>query len=66
MDYYIIPAELAEKLSLVNFRTGDREHGYIVNTSDLAVIGIETAKQQGARYVSAWEAKKTIEQIRNK
>lgn len=66
MDYYIIPAELAERLSLTGFRTGNQKVGYIVNASDLATIGIEAAKAEGARYVSVWEAKKAIKKIRNK
>ena len=66
MDYYIIPAKLARKLALTDFRTGDEEHGYVVNTSDLEVSGIEAAKQMGARYVSAWDAKNIIKEITNK
>ncbi len=66
MDYYIIPATLARKLALTDFRTGNEEHGYVVNTSDLEVFGIEAAKQMGARYVSAWEAQKFIDQVTNK
>lgn len=41
MDYYIIPADLARQLGLTDFRTGDEQHGYVVNTSDLEVFGIE-------------------------
>lgn len=66
MDYYVIPAKLAVKLSLTGFRTGNQETGYIVNASDLAVIGIEAARAEGARYVSAYEAKRIIGKIRNK
>lgn len=66
MDYYIIPADLARQLGLTDFRTGDEQHGYVVNTSDLEVFGIEEAKQLGAKYVSVWEAQKTIKEITNK
>lgn len=66
MDHYIIPAKLARKLALTDFRTGDEEQGYVVNTSDLEVFGLEAAKQMGARYISAWEAKKFIDQKTNK
>ena len=54
MDYYIIPADLARQLGLTDFRTGDEQHGYVVNTADLEVFGIEEAKQLGAQYVSVW------------
>lgn len=53
-------------MSLTGFRTGNQKVGYIVNASDLATIGIEAAKAEGARYVSVWEAKKAIKKIRNK
>lgn len=66
MDYYIIPADLARLLGLTDFRTGDEQHGYVVNTADLEVFGIEEAKQLGAQYVSVWEAQKTIKEISNK
>lgn len=66
MDYYIIPATLAKKLALTDFRTGDEQHGYLVNTSDLEVFGLLEAKRMGARYVSAWEAQKFIDQVTNK
>lgn len=65
MDYYIIPAALARKLALTDFRTGDEEHGYVVNTSDLEVLGLETAKKMGARSVNTWEAQKLIDQVTN-
>lgn len=65
MDYYIIPATLARKLALTDFRTGDEKHGYVVNTSDLEVLGLETAKQMGARSVNTWEAQKFIDQVTN-
>lgn len=66
MDYYIIPASLARRLGLTDFRTGDESHGYIVNTSDLEVVGIDNAKDAGARYVNVWEAKNIIKEITNK
>lgn len=66
MDYYIIPAELAQKLSLTGFRAGDSEHGYIVNTSDLVTISVAKAKIWGARQITAWEARKIINEINNK
>lgn len=66
MKYYIIPMGLAERLSLTGFRTGDAEHGYIVNSSDLVTIGIDEAKIWGAKEITAWEAKKVIENINNK
>lgn len=66
MDYYIIPASLARKLSLTDFRTGDEAHGYIVNTSDLEVMGLDNAKDAGARYVNVWEAQNIIKEITNK
>lgn len=66
MDYYIIPAKMAEELDLTLMRAGNKENGYIVNASDLAPIGIETAKMKGARYVNAWKAKELIDKINNK
>ena len=66
MDYYIIPADLARQLGLTDFRTGDEQHGYVVNTADLEVFGIEEAKQLGAQYVSVWESQKTNKEYTNK
>lgn len=66
MDYYIIPASLARKLCLTDFRTGDEKHGYVVNASDLEVFGLNEAKQLGARYISVWDAKNIIKEITNK
>ncbi|MDD6553005.1 MAG: hypothetical protein PUF37_05385 [Prevotellaceae bacterium] len=64
MEYYIIPALLAERLSLAQFRTGSKEKGYLVNAADLSTIGVSTAVQLGAKYISAWEARKFIDSIK--
>lgn len=65
MDYYIISAELAERLNLTKFRNGNKEKGYLVNSSDLSTIGVATAIQLGAKYTSSWEANKFIEDLNN-
>ena len=44
MDYFMIPATMAEQLKLTRMRSGNKEKGYIVNASDLAPIGIDAAK----------------------
>lgn len=66
MDYYIIPAELARRLSLTGFRDGDEENGYVANTSDLAPVGLRAAMEMGARYASPWEARQLIERVNRK
>lgn len=64
MEYYIIPTLLAERLCLVQFRTGSKEKGYLVNAADLTTIGVSAAIQLGAKQVSAWEARKFIDSIK--
>ena len=61
MEYYKIPATMAEQLNLTRMRAGNKEEGYIVNASDLAPIGIETAKAQGSKVINSYEAKKFVQ-----
>lgn len=63
MDYFKIPASMAEELSLTRMRAGNKESGYIVNASDLAPIGMEEAKERGAKVINSFEAKKFIQKI---
>ena len=66
MDYFMIPAKMAEQLKLTRMRSGNKEKGYIVNVSDLAPIGIDVAKTQGAKVINAYDAAKFIRTINNK
>lgn len=66
MKYYIVSAEMAEKIGVKGFRTGNEKDGYLVNTSDIAIIGVQNAVLQGAREVTAWEAKKFIDNVNKK
>lgn len=56
MKYFIIPREIADELGISQYRYGNGADGYLVNTSDLAVYGVERAIQNGARVITAKEA----------
>jgi len=57
MKYFIIPREIADELGISQYRYGNGADGYLVNTCDLAVYGVERAIQNGAREITAREAK---------
>lgn len=57
MKYFIIPREIADELGISQYRYGNGAEGYLVNTGDLAVYGVERAIQNGAREITAREAK---------
>jgi hypothetical protein len=57
MKYYIVTAKLADRLGVKPYRFGNNTNGYLVNQSDLAVIGIEEAVNEGARGITEEEAK---------
>lgn len=65
MKYYLIPAELADALNIREFRKGNTGTGYIVTQGDLAVIGVDSALADGAREVTAKEAKEIIKSIKS-
>ena len=54
--YFIIPKVIAEELGISEYRYGNGSDGYLVNTGDLAVYGVERAIQNGAREITATEA----------
>lgn len=54
--YFIIPKEIADELGISEYRYGNGSDGYLVNTGDLAVYGVERAIQNGAREITAIEA----------
>ena len=54
--YFIIPKEIADELGISEYRYGNGSDGYLVNTGDLAVYGVERAIQNGAREIMATEA----------
>lgn len=54
--YFIIPKEIADELGISEYRYGNGSDGYLVNTGDLAVYGVERAIQNGAREITANEA----------
>ena len=54
--YFIIPKVIADELGISEYRYGNGSDGYLVNTGDLAVYGVERAIQNGAREISATEA----------
>lgn len=54
--YFIIPKEIADELGISEYRYGNGSDGYLVNTGDLAVYGVERAIQNGARERTATEA----------
>ena len=56
MKYYIVPAELAEKLKIKSYRSGNDKIGYLCNTGDFATFGIESAVAAGAKIVTNQEA----------
>ncbi len=64
MKYYIIPKSLADELGLTGYRYGNGADGYLVNIGDLVIYGIERAVDNGAREISAKEAKAFVK--RNK
>lgn len=63
MKYYIIPAEMAESLSIARYRIGNSTKGYLVNIGDLAVYGVERAESEGAVEVSLKQAKRFVKQF---
>lgn len=56
MMYVLINAELADKLQLTDFRTGDKENGYVVTVNDLAAYGAQRAIDEGAATMTFQEA----------
>lgn len=56
MKYYIVPAELAEKLKIKSFRSGNDTIGYLCNAGDFATFGIDSAVAAGAKLVTEQEA----------
>ena len=60
MKYFIIPKEIADELGLSPFRHGNGANGYLVNIGDLAVYGVEKAIDNGAREITAEEARKFV------
>ena len=54
--YFIIPKVIAEELGISEYRYGNGSDGYLVNTGDLPVYGVERAIQNGAREITATEA----------
>lgn len=54
--YFIIPKEIADELGISEYRYGNGSDGYLVNTGDLAVYGVERAIHNGAREITATEA----------
>lgn len=54
--YFIIPKVIADELGISEYRYGNGSDGYLVNTGDLAVYGVERAIQNGAREITATEA----------
>ena len=56
MKYYIVPAELAEKLKIKSFRSGNDTIGYLCNAGDFATFGIESAVAAGAKLITEQEA----------
>lgn len=62
MQYYLIPAELAERLGLTSFRRGN-SNGYVVTSGDLSPYGISKAVAEGAQPLTEDEAKEYIKNI---
>ena len=56
MKYYIVPAELADKLKIKSFRSGNDTIGYLCNAGDFATFGIDSAVAAGAKLVTEQEA----------
>lgn len=54
--YFVIPREIADELGISQYRYGNGADGYLVNTGDLAVYGVEKAMENGAREITAKEA----------
>lgn len=65
-DYYKIPKKLAERLAVTEFRTGNADYGYIVNSGDFAPIGISEAVKSGAEKVTEKEAMRIVNIINSK
>lgn len=63
MKYYIIPAGLAIRLNVTLFRHGNNVKGYVVNSGDLSVIGLDAATELGAREVTKAQAKEFIDNL---
>ena len=62
MQYYLIPAALAERLGITSFRRGNAS-GYVVTSGDLVPYGISEAVAGGAQLLTEEEAKKYIRNI---
>jgi hypothetical protein len=60
MKYFIIPKEIANELNIDRYRHGNGADGYIVNSGDLAIYGVERAIEHGAREVTAEEAREFV------
>lgn len=58
--HYIIPKEIADELGITAYRHGNGADGYLVNTGDLAIYGVEKAVDNGAREITAQEAKEFV------
>ena len=55
--YYIIPEEMAVELCMTTYRLGNGADGFLVSAGDLSVYGEEKALENGAREITAKEAK---------
>lgn len=62
MQYYLIPAALAESLGLTSYRHGNA-NGYVVTSGDLTPYGISEAVADGAQPLTEKEAKEYIKNI---
>lgn len=62
MKYYIVPAALADILSLRDCRYGTEEDGFLCNIGDLACYGLERAVSEGSREITHAEAKLFVKQ----
>ena len=54
--FFIIPKAIADELGISEYRYGNGADGYLVNTGDLAVYGMERALENGAREIAAIDA----------
>lgn len=65
MEYFLIPAPLAERLGVKGFRFGNDREGYVVNTSDIEIVGKEQVIIHGGRLLTAEEAKGWVRKFRS-
>ena len=56
MNYYIASAKLAERLGVRLLRFGNNKDGYLINQSDIAVVGMEEALKDGLKAITDKEA----------